>query len=859
MKLAHRLIARGLPPDVAEYVIGDLVERDVGGLRLWREAIVALWSMSDHASSGDDVMSAFLSDLRHAARLLRRSPVFTAVSVLTLALGIGATTAIFSVIEPVLIDPLPYPDPDRLAMVWERGAEGRHDNLGYLTYRDITTQSRTIASAAAVGTWAPVIGGTVGPERVDGSRVTWNYFRTLGVRPALGRDFLPTEDVPENYQFVILSHGLWARAFGGDSAIVGHTISIGGTPMTVLGVMPAGFQNVISPGTQIWRALGYANQEWACRTCHHLRMVARFKPDVPMATAQAEIDAIQKRLVAAYPKEYATVGADAVPVKAEMTRQYRPALLILTGAVIVMLLIAVANVSSMLLARAVNREEEFAVRTALGAARGRLTRQLLAEGFLLAMLGGIAGLAIAAVAIPALVNALPPELPRLSEIRLSAPAFGVASALIVVVTLLAGIVPATGRRAGDLGAVMRSGRRSSTGTRQLARSGLVVVEVALALMLLVGCGLLARSVAGLLDVQPGFNPRNLLTLEINSVGPGYANDAAIFAYHDRVREAVSRLPGVTSVALANQIPMSGNIDRYGVHRLDKALVNPEQSASGDRYAVSPAFFETMGVRITSGRGFTARDATDTTDHVAIVSDALARELWPNESPLGKLIRVGGYQTAIRRIVGTAANVRHTGLDATAMSQAYIPERQWQWADDQVTLVIRTEGDPAALASTVRRVIREIDATQPIVRVATMDQLIAASTAQRRLALVLFTTFGGTALLLAIAGIYGVLAGRVAERTREIGVRTALGATPRDIMGMVVGQGAKLALVGLALGLLGALALSRFLQSMLFGVGPHDPRTLAAVVLVLGAVTLVACMVPAIRALGVQPTEALRSE
>jgi predicted permease len=267
----------------------------------------------------------------------------------------------------------------------------------------------------------------------------------------------------------------------------------------------------------------------------------------------------------------------------------------------------------------------------------------------------------------------------------------------------------------------------------------------------------------------------------------------------------------------------------------------------------------MGVGITSGRGFTARDATDTTDHVAIVSDALARELWPNESPLGKLIRVGGYQTAIRRIVGTAANVRHTGLDATAMSQAYIPERQWQWADDQVTLVIRTEGDPAALASTVRRVIREIDATQPIVRVATMDQLIAASTAQRRLALVLFTTFGGTALVLAIAGIYGVLAGRVAERTREIGVRTALGATPRDIMGMVVGQGAKLALVGLALGLLGALALSRFLQSMLFGVGPHDPRTLAAVVLVLGAVTLVACMVPAIRALGVQPTEALRSE
>jgi putative ABC transport system permease protein len=858
MKLAHRLIARGLPPDVAEYVIGDLVERDVSGFQLWREALVALWSMSDHASSGDDVVSAFLSDLRHAARLLRRSPVFTTISVLTLALGIGATTAIFSVIDPVIIDPLPYPDPDRLAMVWERGADGRHDNLGFPTYRDIVAASTSISSAAAIGSWSPVIAGTAGPERVNGDRVTWKYFRTLGVRPALGRDFVQAEDTPESYQVVILSHGLWARAFGSDSAVVGRAISIGGTPMTVVGVMPEGFQNVISPGVQIWRVLGYANQDWACRTCHHLRMVARFKPDVPMATALAEVDAIQKRLVAAYPKEYATVGADAVPVKAEMTRAYRPALFILTGAVIVMLLIAIANVSSMLLARAVNREEEFAVRTALGAGRGRLTRQLLAEGFLLAVLGGLAGLAIAAVAMPALVHALPPALPRLSEIRLSGAAFALASALILVVTLLAGLIPATGRHL-QLAVVMRSGRRTSTGARQLARSGLVVAEVALALMLLVGCGLLARSVVGLLEVRPGFNPRNLLTLEINSVGPAYGNDAAVFAYHDRVREAVSRLPGVSSAAIANQIPMSGSFDRYGVHRLDKALLNPEQSASGDRYAVSPGFFEAMGIRITSGRGFSARDAIDTTEHVAIISDALAREMWPNESPLGKLIRVGGFQTPARRIVGTAASVRHEGLDATAMRQAYIPERQWQWADDQVKLVVRTEGDPADLASTVRRVIREIDPTQPIVRVATMDQLIAASTSQRRLALVLFTAFGGTALLLAIAGIYGVLAGRVAERTREIGVRTALGATPRDIMGLVVGQGARLAAVGLALGLVGALALSRFLQSMLFGVGPHDPETLVAVVAVLAAVTLVACVVPALRALRVEPTEALRSE
>lgn len=858
MKLAHRIIARVMPPDVAEYVIGDLIERDVRGPRLWREVAVALWSMNDNASSGGEVISAFLGDLRHGARLLRRSPAFTVVSVLTLGLGIGATTAIFSVINPVIIEPLPYPDPDRLALVWQRGKGGSNDNVGFATFRDLVDQSTTIERAAAIGSWLPIITSTAGPERVRGDRVSWTYFQTLGVRPALGRDFLSAEDAPDRNQVVILSHGLWARSFGSDTTLIGKTISVGGAPMTVVGIMPAGFQNVASPETQIWRVLGYATQAWACRTCQHLRMIARFKEGVTPETAKSELDAIHGRLAAAFPREYSSVGASIVPVKEQMTKQYRPALLALAGAVIVMLLIAVANVSSMLLARSVRREEEFAVRTALGAGRSRLTRQLLAEGLLLAGLGGLAGLVIAAFAVPVLVRQLPPELPRLSEIRLSGAAFLVAAGLILLSSIVAGLIPVTGR-AGNLGQVLRSGRRTAGGSRQLARSGLVVVEVGLALMLMVGCGLLARSVMGLLAVNPGFNPDHLLTLEINSVGPTYAEDPAIFAYHDRVREVVSRIQGVQSVAVASQIPLGGNMDRYGVHALDKVRDNPEQSPSADRHAVSIGYLRTMGIAITSGRDFLPHEATDTTNRVVIISDGLARSLWPGEDPLGKAVRLGGFNSPTRRVIGTVANVRHAGLDASFDLQTYLPERQWQFADNQVVLVVRTDVAPEAVASTIRRAIREIDPTQPIVRIATMDQLIATSTSQRRLALVLFAAFGGTALLLAIAGIYGVLAGRVAERTREIGLRSALGATPRDILTLVVGQGVRLAAIGLACGVVGALALTRFLATLLFGVGPQDPVTLLVVASVLGGVALAACVIPAFRALRVAPTEALRAE
>ncbi|MDB4874892.1 MAG: efflux transporter, permease protein [Gemmatimonadetes bacterium] len=854
-----RLLERSLRPDVAVHVAGDLAEQQERGA-LWtlRETLFALVHLHARPHTGDGLMSTFLADLRIAARLLRRSPAFAIVAVLTLGLAIGATTAIFSVIEPVLLRPLPYPDPERLTFVWERDRDGGRSNIGYATFRDVVDQSRTIERAAAIGSWQPTISGTGDPERVNGDRVSWTFFRTLGVHPALGRDFTASEDVPGSNQVVILSYGLWQRKYGGDPAIVGRTVSVNDGPMTVVGVMPASFDNVVSPGTQIWRALGYANQSFACRTCRHLRMLARIKPGVGMASAATELDQIHRRIEKQFPDQYASVGASVVSVQDQATLPFRPALLALSGAVVLVLLIAVANVVNLQLARAVRREEEFAIRTALGAARSRLLRQLITEGLLLATLGGAAGLLVARISIPILVGRLPQGMPRLAAIQLDVRALLAVAALVLVLAILMGLAPARSRR-GDLGATLRSGRRLSSTGNHLTRAALVVGEVALAVMLLVSAGLVARSLVRLLAVDAGFDASHLLTLEVNSIGTKYPTNASVVAYHDRVRSAVAALPGVTSVAVANQLPLGGNADSYGVIDADNIPANPELAPNGDRYVVSPGYFSTMRVPILRGRTFTAAEAADTVNNVALVSAALADRMWPGQNPLGKRIVLGGPKGAPRTVIGVAGNVRHGGLDAATTLQWYTPEAQWLFADNQEVLVVRTSGDPAALANAVRRAIAAIDPAQPIVKIATMDQVIAMSTTQRHLALVLFGAFAVAALLLAVAGIYGVLAGSVAERTREIGVRSALGATPSDIVALVVGQGGRLAVAGIVFGLAGSFALTRFLRTLLFGIGPNDPVTLGGVVALLSLVTLAACLIPAMRAARVDPSWALRSE
>jgi putative ABC transport system permease protein len=859
MRACIWLLERFLRPEVSASVVGDLIEqRDRGVLWICGETLSALWNLHTRPHTGDGMLATFIGDLRIAARLLRRAPAFAVVSILTLGLAIGATTSIFSVIEPVLLRPLPYPDPSRLVFVWERDRDGGRDNVGYATFRDIVTASTSIEYAAAIGSWQPTLSGDGPPERVTGDRVSWQYFRTLGVRPELGRDFAAEDDVPGKNQVVILSHGLWERRYGADRSIIGRAISINDNPIVVVGVMPASFDNVASPSSEIWRALGYDTQPFTCRTCHHLRMLARVRPNVSMASAATELDQIFARIVKTYPDQYASTGASVVSMQDEATREFKPALLALSAAVLLVLLIAVANVVNLQLARAVRREEEFAIRVALGAGRARLLGQLFTEGLLLALLGGAAGLIVARLSLPLLISRLPQAMPRLSAIHLDLAALAAVTAIVLLLAIVMGFAPARGP-VGDLGDNLRSGRRLAGGRNHLTRASLVVGEVALAVMLLVSAGLVARSLVRLLAVDAGFDPTHLLTLEINSVGANYQTNMPIFAYHDRVRDAVRALPGVTGVAVANQLPLGGNVDMYGV--LDPANIpsNPELAPSGDRYAVSPDYLSTMRIPILRGRTFTAAEAADTTPSVTLVSAALAQRLWPGANPIGQRIRVGGLKGADRMVVGVVGNVRHRGLDATSTLQWYVPERQWGNADNQEMLIVRTAADPSAIAASVRKAIAAIDPRQPIVKVATMDQLIATSTAQRRLALVLFGAFAIAALLLAVAGIYGVLAGSVAERTREIGVRSALGATPSAIVGLVVGQGGRLAAIGMILGILGSLMLTRYLRTLLFGIGPSDPITFAGVVMLLGLVTVGACLIPAMRAARVDPSRALRAE
>lgn len=858
--LPHRLLDRFLSSADADAVIGDLHERGVTGLRLWRETTVALWHLRDRTARSDELMSSFLSDLRLAFRLLARAPTFTAAAVLTLGIAIGAATAIFSVANPVILQPLPYHKPDRVVVVWERDQDGGRSTVGFATIRDYMDRATTFESAAALGFWLPTLLDRTESERLQGLRVSATYFNTLGVRPALGRDFRADEDVPGVPPVVILSHTLWQRRFGGDSAMIGKAISIGSTPMTVVGVMPDGFDDVALPGAQIWRVLGYGvTDSYACRTCRHLRMIARLEEGVTVERARTELSTIHRAIVAEHPKDYASVGAEVVPLQEEVTRDYRSAILALGAAVVLMLIIAIANVANLQLARLVRREEEFAIRTALGASSPRISRQLLTEALVIAVLGGLAGVAVAAAAIPALVRQLPPALPRLGAIHLDFAALAVVGGIVMLLAVVVGLVPRRGRRVGNIADGLRAGRRM-TGTRHSAvRAGLVVTELAFALMLLVGAGLLARSVVRLLNVDKGFDASNLLTLEINSVGSRYADDEAVARYHDRVREAVRNLPGVVGVGVVNQLPLGGNMDRYGVVAYDKPSANPELVPSGDRYVISADYLRTMRTRVIEGRAFTEAEERDTTNLVALVSQALAARLWPGESAIGKRIRMGGPDRPFRTVIGVTANVRHSGLDATETMQFYVPERQWFFSDNQEVLVVRTKGDPVAIAGAVRRAIQQIDPVQPILNVASMEQVIAASTAQRRLALTLFGCFAIAAVLLAVAGIYGVLAGNVAERTREIGLRAALGATPRNILSLIVGHGARLAVAGLALGLFGSFALTRTLRALLFGIGPNDPMTIAVATLLLLITTLAACLVPAARALRVDPSLAFRAD
>jgi putative ABC transport system permease protein len=805
-------------------------------------------------------MRTLLQDIHYGLRMLARAPGFTAVALLTLALGIGANTAIFSVVNPILFQALPYPDADRVIVVGESGGGNAVSTTGWATIHDIEASAHTLSGIAGVAGWSPTITGSGDPEMLTGQSVSRSFFPVLGVSPFLGRNFEPADDVPGAPRVAILGHGLWRRRFGADSGIVGHTVMLSGAPYTVIGVMPRGFENVLNPRAQLWRALSYdATLPYACRTCRHLRAVARVKPDLGVGDARRELAVLSRSLVSQYPRDY-TDGLAIAPLHDAITSGVRPALLAILGAVGLVLLITCANVMSLLLARASQRETEFAIRAALGAGNRRVVRQLLTESLLLAVIGGSLGLLVAQLGIKALIAMAPSGLPRLDAIHLDAKVLIFTLLVATAAGVLFGIAPALAATRSDLHGQLKQDARRTGRVSGATRGALVVSEVAIAVMLLVGAGLLLRSLGRLLDVKPGFETEHLLTLTVQTAGPAYRQNENVWAFYDRALESLRALPGVKSADAVNQIPLGGDNDGYGVHSQEKPRANPSEDPSADRYGVTAGYLATMGIPLIRGRALTEADNA-TAPAVLLVNEAFAKREWPGEDPIGQHVRVGDPANGPwRTIVGIVGDVHHFSLEAPITNQVYLPESQSPYgADNAMDIVVRTTGDPVALAAAARAAIRAVDPDQPIIRIATMDQIVAASTAARRFALVLFESFAAVALLLAAAGIYGVLAGAVAQRTREIGIRSALGASRGDILGMIVRQGAVLTGIGILLGTVGALALSSGIDRLLFGIGSKDPVTFGGVATLLAVVALAACAIPAWRAARVDPLVALRSE
>ncbi len=731
-------LLRRLPQRWREHVTGDLVEdfqrRCTAGSRLsawawfWRETMASMTSLREtepaplRTTPGDTPWITFFDDVRLAVRVLRRNPAFVILCVGTLIVGIGATTAIFSIVNPLILQGLPYPHPNQLMMVLERDADGPTasadpltavSNVGYASYVDIVDQSRSIEHATATGQWEPVI-GTTDPERVSGEKVTASYFATLGVRPILGRPFTSSEDQPDHNTVIIISNGLWRRRFGADPTIVGRAVTVNGTPYTVVGVMPPAFEDVVFPGTEVWRPLGYApTLPMACRTCRHLQMFARLRQGVTPSSALVELNAISAHMVADHPTEYSAPGMVLMPLQGAVMHAYRPVLVAIGAAGILILLISSANVANLQLTRAVRRRKEFAVRAALGAKRLTLARQLLAEALVIAAVGGAGAIAVAWLVLPVLVRQLPAGMPRIAAIHVNAATFGVAALAVLAVAMVVALVPAlpdSGHTAHD---ELRSGAAAGDYRNRRSLKGLVVGEFALALILLVGAGLVAHSLMRLLAVDVGFDPSHLLSLQLNAVGPTYDQDSAVYAYHDELLAAVRAVPGVRSAALASQIPLAGNVDRYSVETRDHPLANPELAPSADRYVVSKNFLETMRVPVVRGRRFEPTDFSGSAPKVALVSRTLAGQLWPGEDPVGKQMRVGGPKAPWRAIVGVVGDVRHMALGHQGTGQFYVPERQWPWSDGGATLVVRTAGSPEALAHTLRQAAAAVDPTQPI--------------------------------------------------------------------------------------------------------------------------------------------------
>jgi putative ABC transport system permease protein len=801
-------------------------------------------------------METLWQDIRYGFRMLARKPGFTAVAVLTLALGIGANTAIFSVVNAVVLQPLSYPESNRLVQLWERNdaADLSYFAVSVPHYFAWKERAKTLNDMGAFR--EDGFNLTIESEavRVEGARVTASLLPVLGVEPARGRNFLPEEEWSGDEHMVILTEGFWRRRFGADSNLLGQTIILDGAAHTVVGIMPTGFVFPVQEQVEVMILYGL-NPSQAKEGEHFLRVVARLKPGVALDQARAEMATIADQLGRDSTGRYSGWTVQIESLYNSTVWQVQEPLLILLGAVALVLLIACVNVANLLLARSTTRNKEMAIRTALGAGRFRLIRQLLIESVLLAVVSGAAGLLLAWWGVDALLALLPSGLPRQGEIGMDAQVFGFAFAVSLLTGVLSGLGPALHRSRTDLQEALKEGGRTlASGGKFPIRSFLVVGELALALVLLVGAGLLVQTFLHLQKVEPGFNPTNTLAMEVTPLQSKYPGPEQRVLFFRELLDRCRALPGVESAAAVHVLPLAGGSANSLFIEGRPAPPRGKTPMVSIR-AISDDYFNTLGVPLMSGRFLTEREAWGNPRSV-IVNQAMARRYWPDEEPVGK--RIGwNPKGPWLEIVGIVGDVKETGLAEEVQPAVYVPYLSASFPTMQ--LLVRTATDPLSLVDSIRRQAQLMDKNQAIAGFMTLEQFLSGVTAQPRFSALLFGLFAAVALLLAAVGIYGVVSFSVARRTHEIGIRMALGACPLDVLRLVVMQGMRLVLIGVVLGALGAYALGRVVSSLLFGVSPTDPGTFAAMALLLGVVALLACYLPARRATTVDPMVALRYE
>jgi len=800
-----------------------------------------------------------MNDLRYAFRMIWKSPAFSLIAILTLALGIGANTAIFSLVNTVLLRPPPYPQADRIILF-----EGVNkplgitdSNISLLDFEDWSSQSQTFSHGAVF--WeggAALAQQNNEPERVPRAGVTTQFFDVLGVQPMLGRVFLPEEDRPDSTNVAILSEGLWKRRFGGDRTVIGKTVTINTQPVTVVGVMPAGFE--FPQNTQVWMPAGL-NRAEEPRDNRSVNGVARLKPDVGLENAQAQVSAINARLAQAFPDTNKGWDVRVIRLHDALVRSVRPSLLLLFGAVGCVLLIGCANVANLLLARATARHKEVAIRTALGASRGRVVRQLLTESILLSAIGGALGLTLSFWFVELLTSLMPPNSAHFSEATLDYRVLFFTAAVSVFTGVVFGLAPALQSSKLDVNSALKEGGRGSEGYRHTnTRSLFLIGQVAMSLMLLVSAGLLIKSFLRLQEVKPGFNPDRVLIASISLPNAKYKEDQQRIDFFHTLIEKLKALPGVKAVGAGVTLPLRASNYTIGKGFIaeGRPLIRDEM-VDASWSTITPDYFESLEIPLLAGRIFTERDNASA-PKVAIVNRTAAKTQFGSEAAaIGKQINLWRDEKFSREIVGVVGETKPGALEDEDGAQIYTPHRQdGSWGF--MALTIRATGDPASLTSSLRHEMLALDPDVPIFNVKTMQDVVTASIGTRRVSMLLFSVFAGVALLLAAIGVYGVMAYTVSLRTQDIGIRIALGARGADVHLMVLGQGMKLALIGIGIGIAGALALTRIIASLLYDVKATDPLTFAGISLLLALVTLVACWIPARRAARVNPIEALRA-